>query len=156
MSDITYEQEQELKRVAFIQGLRDLANLLDLFPDLPVPYSPMAIDVWADDKEELAVLVRGKGTWDKIAESSYMVFRKDFGHVRYDINIAREKVCEKVVVGVEIIPARPATKEQIVDKYEWKCLPLLNDDPQPQCKVCGMGHGQHLANCPRAIQQAGR
>ena len=46
-----------------------------------------------------------------------------------------------------------STFEQAV---EWIQALAKDDDPQPQCKVCGMGHGQHLANCPRAIQQAGR
>lgn len=51
---------------------------------------------------------------------------KKFGVVKFTVHTARESVCEKVKVGVEVLPAEPekiipAKPERVVDKYEYKC-----------------------------------
>ena len=127
--DTLKQDEQEIaRRAAFITGLQDIAAFLIDHPDLPVPYGMEFFSVWVHTKDEIAELVRGKGKWDKQAAESYMYFRKTFGPINYDINISRDQVCEKVVVGQTVIPARPATPEQVIDKIEWKCTPVLDHE----------------------------
>jgi len=127
MTRVLDEAEAE-RKIVFIEGLRNMANFLESNPDLPVPYGMEFFSVWVHTKDEIAELVRGKGKWDKQAAESYMYFRKTFGPINYDINISRDQVCERVVVGQTVIPARPATPEQVIDKIEWKCTPVLDHE----------------------------
>jgi hypothetical protein len=122
------DEEAQDRRIEYIKGLRGLADFIEAYPDLPLPYGEEYFNIWVYTKEEVSTLVRGKGKWEKIAETNQMVFRKKFGPLNYDINITRDRVCEKIVVGQEIIPARPATPEQVIDKIEWRCAPVLDHE----------------------------
>ena len=120
------DQVEVDRRTAFVRGLRQMADFLEAHDDLPIPHYEQYLNVWVYKKEEMAELVKGKGKWEKKAENTYMLFRKQFGPFCYDISIQRDKVCERVVVGTEVVPARPYQPERIVDKVEWKCAPILD------------------------------
>ena len=68
---------------------------------------------------------------DKLYSDSFAWIRLQFGpFVRFDITSLRETVCERVVVGKKVIPARaeqviPAAPESSVDEVEWRCHPVL-------------------------------
>ncbi len=56
--------------------------------------------------------------------SAYAI--KTFGKAKFVVHTSREKVCEKIEDGVEVIPAEPeriipARPERIVPKYKYKC-----------------------------------
>jgi len=106
-----------MTREEFIAGLREAADFLEAHPDLPHQESPIQINVFVNTKEELATLAR-MGSWQKGGDDNYFYLMRDVGALRYDINIAREKICRRVVTGQEVIPAR---EEQIVEKVEWVC-----------------------------------
>ena len=121
------EREIE-RRKMFVRGLRDFADFMETNVDLPIPYGEEYFNIWVYTKAEMSALVKGKGRWEKKAEANYMLFRKQFGTINYDINITRDRICERVVVGEEIIPARPAEPERVVEKVEWKCTPVLDHE----------------------------
>ncbi len=51
---------------------------------------------------------------------------KTFGKAKFVVHTSREKICEKIEDGVEVLPAEPeriipAKPERIVPKYKYKC-----------------------------------
>ncbi len=111
-------------RQAYIGGLRELAAFLDAHPDLPIPASGGAHNVFVSDKAALAVIARVGVRWEKSATDDYFYLRVAFsgGHY-YDVNVSREAVCRKVVTGTRIEPAVP---EREVEEFHWVCdEPLL-------------------------------
>ena len=62
------------------------------------------------------------GLWEKESVSgTYWLQRKEGD---FTIHVFIPSMCEKVQVGEEIIPAQPATKAQVVPKYEYRCKDL--------------------------------
>ena len=115
--------EQLKERQGLIDGLRAFADFLEQTPDAPTPYGSGQYDAFAYTKEQLnefRVAVGGK--LDKKATGDYFFLQKTFGPINYDINIARERICEKIVTGKRIVPAVPEREEDVV---EWKCGEVL-------------------------------
>lgn len=137
-----------MSRTPIAPGLREAADLMDAHPDLVQPY--LTTGVWGrvrlswyltidtdDDAEQkvLAVeIVRAVGgKWDKGPDGEHFNLRREHGLLDLHVQVRREAVCEKVVVGVETvtIPATEAadaqperTEEREV--VEWRCdEPLL-------------------------------
>ena len=114
------------ERVELIAGLRGLADFLETNPDVPAPW-PTSFNVFVQSREQLQELTRQVGgTLKKHGDENFFYLRRAFGPVNYDINIHRDQVCERVVTGKRIEPARaevtlPAEPEREVDVYEWRC-----------------------------------
>lgn len=114
-----------MTREQFLDSLRQALRLFELHPELPTPNS-FNLDVWLYQKEDMASVARQLGSVEKEYQDNFFIIRKNLNeHARVDFNIAREEVCERVVVGQQTIPARA---EQVVDIVEWHCAePLLKD-----------------------------
>lgn len=101
-------------RKEMIQGLRDLADFIEQNEAAPV-YGGLCLDVFVETPEELATITKRMGYVEKRGSGSFFYITKRFGPVRYEINIAREKVCIKKIVGTKTIP------EHTEDVVEWEC-----------------------------------
>jgi hypothetical protein len=102
------------ERQALIQGLRDFADFLESNEGVPTPCGS-GFDAFVQTKEELAAAARAIGNSTKEVLNQWYYLHKAFGPVRYDVNIAREKVCVKKVIGTKTVPQHT---EEIV---EWEC-----------------------------------
>lgn len=108
---------------AYIAGLRELIEWLELNPHLPRP--PARVDVWnAHTKEEAAAVMLAMGDCKKDYGTDMFYLTKEFGEVSIRYVFSREAVCTKRVVGTRHIEAQfyPARDEEIV---EWECHPIL-------------------------------
>lgn len=111
-------------RLAYVAGLRELAAFVEAHPDLPVPYGG-GQNAFVSSKADLAHVARTAGVrWEKSVNGEWFYLRVAFqgGH-SYELNIARDQVCRKVVTGTRI---EPATPEREVEEVTWVCdEPLL-------------------------------
>lgn len=136
------DAEQTRQRTEFIAGLREMADFFDARPDLKTPSQHIKtnINLFAKDKAELLELRRQMGNvvkreWGTFNE--YIALRKAFrGGFSIDVNILKDNTCERVKIGEEVVPAKPARTielpaepEKTVEKYEWHCNGLLADMP---------------------------
>ncbi len=117
------EPSELFERAHYVTGLRELAAFIEAHPALPMPVPSILVNAFVYHKDDLAALAR-LGSWEKGAIGNYFFLRKVFaGDVRYEINVARERVCRKVVTGTRVEPAQP---EQVVQDFYWVCdEPLL-------------------------------
>lgn len=131
------------RRAEFIAGLRAMADWYEARPNLPAPIADCEAVLFPNDKAELAALTREAGTLNKsgVPESDYMELQRKFTAaqyypvVRFRIAADKSKTCERVKVGEKVLEAQPerivpetiipATPEQVVELYEWKCGSVL-------------------------------
>lgn len=116
---------QQRTRTSLITGLRELATFLEDHPQVPAPIYQVTVNAFAQSKAEIVAAAR-LGGWRKDYNTTWFNLRRTFGGamdegVSLDINIARAEVCERIVVGTEIVPARPAVAEHEIEKVEWRC-----------------------------------
>jgi hypothetical protein len=123
-------------RADLAAGYRHLADLIES-GQAPVPTSPsMSFFVNGEGDEQPAAardLMRalGGGTYAKEASGSgsYLTLEGACGGVPVRIYVARDAVCERVVVGEEKVqvPAQPAqpARVEVREIVEWRCHPLL-------------------------------
>ncbi len=101
---------------SYTQGLRDLADFLELHPEIDAHVQTYNVFVYT--KEDLSKIAR-LTSWEKHYEGSYFMLRKQFSDgLKLDINIERTKICKQVVTGQRVIPAVP---EHTEDVTEWVC-----------------------------------
>jgi hypothetical protein len=131
---LIHEMTHEQKRLDFISGLRQLAQVFESNPDMPIPGWSQEITIWpdkledskADAKKLLEVLGGTEKKYDNLFELSW-----NFGQMlKLRFLTYRENICERVVVGKKVIPAQeerviPATEEYVEDIVEWKCSSIL-------------------------------
>lgn len=115
-------------------GLRALADFLDAHPELPAPIYLTDTSVWFPHGEEIPALIRAalaSGVevvkHDSVAQRNIEL---RFGAVGAMALVNKSEVCERVVVGTEVVqvpdPAYiPPLIETTVEKTEWRCRPLL-------------------------------
>jgi hypothetical protein len=109
-------KEQQVSRQETINGLRQLADYLQARPDVPMPYFGM-VNAFGQ-ASELSVVARAMGEFAKDHNGEFLALVKSFGPVSLHVNFSSSEVCERVVVGTEEVPAKPAHTREIV---EWKC-----------------------------------
>jgi hypothetical protein len=122
-------EHQQKRREEYIAGLREFADWLEAHPDFKMPWYGHTVNVFCDKVADFVEARRAAGLRDKTADPNYIMFAQKFsGGWKLDININKEKTCERVKVGEEIVPAKPARTvelpaepEKVVEKYEWKC-----------------------------------
>ncbi|WP_435744994.1 hypothetical protein [Nocardioides sp. SYSU DS0663] len=135
------------------QALLAAAEFIDAHPDLPAPYVTSfnrgevdlnyylhinARGTLAEQKATAAAIVRAVGgDWEKQPWGEEFRFKTTRGPLTFDIQVQRDAVCERVVVGTETVTL-PATDAQVIEAQpertevrevvEWRCAPLLADD----------------------------
>lgn len=122
------------RRKVFIQGLRDFAEFLELNGNAPAPYN-ITGNVFCVTKAEFTEAARHLGHATKDANGEYFWLTKKFGPIAYEVNIARNEICKRKVVGVRDVPAHT---EEIV---EWECAesilePTLTEEVR-SCEAAG-------------------
>ena len=141
-------------RTNYAAGLRAVADLIDAHPDLPEPYTSIYssghVDVqWylhihdldlTEQKTTAARIISALGgTWDKKeVVDGRLDFDQDRHGLRLKVAVARDAVCERVVLGTHQVivpatpamPARPATEERVetVEDVTWVCSSLLANE----------------------------
>jgi hypothetical protein len=133
----TYEQaelrRQAEARAAWIQGLRDIADLFESKTEIPLPYNQW-YNVWIssndDTKEKMATIAKALAPCKKEYEGTDFSISRQFGPHHLSFNTSRDNVCERVVTGKQMVEARPSVYYPEVpaheeDVVEWVCSPLL-------------------------------
>lgn len=140
-------------RAGYITGLRELADLLEQTPDLPLPSSPSinpggSTISWylfggveplalAEQKARAAEIVRTiPGSFDKYDTGDLFRFRGRIGGLPAEVIVDRPAVCERVVTGtrevtrevpdpVTLADVPTVTVTEVVEDVRWECRPLL-------------------------------
>lgn len=130
-------------RSLIIQGLREVADLLESRPDLPIEdygydgergkHADPAIEITThfSDSEDFYKAAKNIGKGEKHADNYQFTLMRRFakGAVALVYTVGRTTVCERKEVGVKtrVIAARPAEPERTVTEtdYEYECPPLL-------------------------------
>lgn len=110
------------ERTDFVNGLRALADFIEKNEALPVPYSS-PFNFFVNTKAELRDMQRiVGGKLEKDATDHYFYLRRLFGPLKLDINISREEVCERIVLGKRTVP------EHEEDIVQWRCADSILAD----------------------------
>lgn len=137
----------ETKATEYADGLRALADMIEDNPEL-VPifkFSLGEIREPVHDREELATFARAAARTGKVSKnfsSKYASVSIAFGPVTLAAYIEREQVCDRVVVGTEMVvetgpdpeavAALPVVEREVEREIvEWRCRPLLADELEP-------------------------
>lgn len=109
------------------ESLRALAAFLDDHQEIKVGEQNVTILHYVSTRKEIAECARA-ASWRKVYTNDYFELHRDFGNgITIQVYTPRGQVCEKVVVGKRIVPARPAEPEREEEVVEWVCRdePLL-------------------------------
>lgn len=121
-------------RAAYITGLRELASMLETHSELPLPSDNFIRYCWSD--EEFTPAVKALGSCNKEYSEYYATVSRMFGPIKYGVQISREKVCTRRVVGTKKEPERYipgyTVPEREVEIVEWDCHPLLAEPPETE------------------------
>jgi hypothetical protein len=112
----------------FSQSLREIADFYDQHPEIKTP-SLCEMSIFGADKDQIALGAKAFGKAEKKFEGDNFCLIKTFpSGMKLEYFANRERVCERVKVGEEVIPAHviPAREETIVaekvkDVFEWRC-----------------------------------
>ena len=116
-------------RESYVKGLRDLADYIETTNlDLDSIYEDgLRVDLFFYDQETWRGQSRALGGFrEKTVEGSFAITRRHFGPHTVEVNISRDKVCDRVLVGEQTIPATSARVEPV---YEWRCPDFDERDP---------------------------
>ena len=136
-------QRQDARRAEWVQGLRDLADLLEGKPDLIMSYG-VEVTVIAWTPEDLAAKLRVLGTAEKYSSDAYMGATRKVGPHTVKVLAMKQSTCEQVPTGeievktIEVDDDTDAPEgarvvgTKTVTLYEvdepvttWKCPPSL-------------------------------
>lgn len=167
---MTNPTEQDA-RSAYTAGLRQLADILDAHPEVPLPYDGSSPDYGritfmflnADNpRAEMAAARRALGVRIEKSDRSddkYFDLRGNLAGLYFSMSAFRNDVCERVVTGtreVEVEEADPAAVAALpkvkrtvqIEDVEWRCTPLLaSADEQCKCGFRAPELGPH-PSCP--------
>jgi hypothetical protein len=109
------------KRLAAIDGLRQLADFLENNPSVELPYE-MGGAVFVELDEARAAMQAAPGGWSKDVTDNYWAYERTMpGSVKYTMYVDRANLCRKVKIGTRRIEAVPEHDEPI---YKWDCAPV--------------------------------
>lgn len=110
-----------------LNDTRAMLDWLEAHPDVPLPqeidFGGFAI-YSMDTKQDALLLAREFGAARKEYDGSFLHLSKKFGTQALRAVFNRESVCERVVVGTEVVPER-VEPERIREIIEWRCEPIL-------------------------------
>jgi len=125
-------------RAAYIDGLRQLAGVLEEHEEIPLPFSgsitPLQTGFYGDGaREQMAAAVRAMpGKWVKDASDKWLNLTGQLAGLRIELYAERDAVCTRVVTGTEerevekvITPAVTEKVTETVELVEWDCSPIL-------------------------------
>jgi len=96
------------------KGLRDLADFVESYRDGDSWTTGFALNLFADDAEDMAEKGRRLGTASKHEQGGYYFLKRDFGPHSIALNILRERICERVQTGTRKVmkpaPDAPASR----------------------------------------------
>lgn len=110
-----------------IDGMRECADWMEAHPESGYAVSDILLNIFTDD---LATVARaGFGPLKKEIASKWFWLAKHFGNrVAIHWMADREKVCERVVTGTKITPAKPARvvtlpaeEAKVEEEFTWVC-----------------------------------
>jgi hypothetical protein len=121
-------------RAAYTAGLRQLADILDAHPEVPLPYegrvSPISFAFHGYEVEDHA---------GELAAAARILITGSLQGLRIECWAMREQVCERVVTGIRevtrevpdpealaAVPTKVVT--ETVEDVRWECRPLLASD----------------------------
>jgi len=119
----------ESKITKWADGLRELADFAEQQPELFENHSfGETINLFTYTPEDMAEKTRLLGNSEKVASGGWYTMRRCFGPHKIDLNIARDKFCERVQSGTKIM-TKPdpeilkdvPTIEVEEPVYEWIC-----------------------------------
>lgn len=114
------------------EDLRAFADWLEEHPIARVTGKSFFFCV-ADGKEDFAAIAREIGSFRKDPDDTWISIEKRFGSIHYRVIIAREEICEKVVIGKKTVPATeaitiPAKPEREEEIVEWRCHSIFAEE----------------------------
>lgn len=130
-------------------GLRDLLAFIEANDDINLETALRVTAYYRSwylhtsterSREAVLDMVRRLGTGKKKYGDDFFWFIKNFSdYVEFEVSTERNTVCERVKVGEEVVPehvlpAREKTvvPERVVEKYVWRCSPLLPEEEVTQ------------------------
>jgi len=129
-------------RAGYIAGGRELFDILEANPDLPLPSAgslmPLTLFFHGNTaKNDLAsALLAFPGTKAKSVRDNYFDVAINLHGLKVQLTALREQVCERVVTGTEVITREVpdpkvrvsmVTVTETVETVEWICSPLLSE-----------------------------
>lgn len=105
-------------------SLRDMADFFESYGDTLDWIPAVAVNLFVGTAEDMAEMGRKLGTSSKHEQGSYYFLQKNFGSHSIQLNILRDKICEKVLVGTKKVmkPALDAVMVEVLEPvYEWNC-----------------------------------
>ena len=140
------EAPADPKRAAYIDGLRQLADVLEAHAELPLPYegSRTAMTFFflfsEDPRAAMAAAVRAlpcnlvKNFSGYDDGPSYLDLSGQLGGLKIELTARRDDVCTRRVTGTEdreveevVTPAVKRTVTKAVEVVEWDCHPIMAD-----------------------------
>lgn len=109
----------ETNKQLYIRTLREIADYVESRPfdeDLPI-FAPSTY-IFCEDATQFGRAVAAAGDAEKSAVNEFLDVTVMFGSTRFQITIEQEKVCRRIKIGEEIIPAQP---ECVKDIYKYEC-----------------------------------
>lgn len=147
---MTNPTEQDA-RSAYTAGLRQLANILDAHPEVPLPYEGsgrmlsqrISFMFYGSDDHRTAMAEARRALGVPVEKddsvNGYFKLTGSLCGLYFELSTSRESVCERIVVGTREVeteepdPAAVATLPKVkrtvtVEDVEWRCAPLLATD----------------------------
>jgi hypothetical protein len=144
---MTNPTEQDA-RAAYTAGLRQLADILDAHPELPLPFEGSARSLlqritffYLSDKDPRAALATARRAFGVPMDKNDSIpntfsLTGSLAGLHFSLTANRNDVCERVVTGtreVEVTEPDPdavaalpkVTRTEVVEEVEWRCTPLL-------------------------------
>lgn len=154
----------ENRNAEMIKSLEELTQFLRDNPTIKFDHS-FTIYNHCGTKEELLECAPMIGACEKGANCEWYNLTKRFGsRIRGQWYINRQKICERVVVGEKIIPAKeeirvpeqvlPAEPERRELVYEWKCPDSLLRPSEDDAKQAKADDADVLQSANEAVLEA--
>lgn len=144
---MTNSTEQD-RRAAYTAGLRQLADILDNHPEVPLPYEGSLRDagrfsfhflhLGEEARTEMASVRRALGVplEKTISHDKYFDLKGNLHGLYFTLTAFRKDVCQRVVVAtreVEVTEPDPkavaalptVTRKVEIEDVEWVCSPIL-------------------------------
>ena len=117
----------------YAQGLRDLADWIEVHPEIELPNDSIYI-YCKDTKEEAAKVLAALAPCKKNYSNEVFTITRLFGGITLQFIFLRSAVCTRRVVGKRLVPeqliqGRPTEviPEHEADVVEWDCEPILKE-----------------------------
>lgn len=130
------DEERLRLRKEYVIGLRELADFIESLNITEAEHGevPAMTGFWFGhklqgfvySKEDIAVWARAMGSFNKNFDGNYFELVKKFSeNVSMEVNIGRDNICERVVIGTKIVPETYIPSKFVAEHeeeiVEWRC-----------------------------------